>query len=336
MRELVTSIPPDTLKQILSGLPQDSWHKEHWTQFVIQCRNAGALKSLDADSFAARVWKLPRGPELTAYSLSAQMLVEMGQAVAEKVNLDLTDLFDLYAGECFLRPTRIRACFGESEDAFLAGGLAALEILKAGASLSVDELARLLNETVPGHAPIEEWAGALREYIWACPMLVASGQELGFSHKSFEEYFLARHSFRRLFDGEKPDFKLAGSRCLDLNTAIFLGELVMRSDKHSMLLEEWLRMKRQRRSLFRGADVPTFVRNLALVRLMFKNDARSLDLTDADFSDLDLNHADFSNSILAGANFRNTDLRAARFLGCDLTGATFDGSDLTSAQLDPA
>ncbi len=334
MRELVTSIPADTLKQMLSALPQDSWQKEHWTQFVIQGRNTGALESVDAESFATCVWNLPRGPELAAWPLSAQMLVEMGQAVADKADLDLTGLFDLYAGECFCRSSRLRACFGESEDAFLAGGLAALESFRTEVSLSVDELARLLNETVPGHAPIEEWAVALREHIWACPMLMEFGREVAFGHNSFQEYFLARHLFRRLFQDEKPEFKLAGSSCFDLDTAIYLGELIARSDKHSMLLNEWLGMKRQRRSLFRGADVPTFVRNLALVRLMIKNDARSLDLTDADFSGLDLNHADFRNSILAGANFRSTNLGGARFGGCDLTGATFDGSDLDGAEIE--
>lgn len=330
-RGVVTSVPSHLLNQILSGLPRESWTKEDWTQFVNQCANSGAPEFPGGcDAFADRVWDLSH--ELAGAPLSAQLLVEFPDAALKLADPDLTDLFELYATECFLRASRIRRCFGEAGDPLLVAEQIAGELFQTGAASGIDMLAKKLDELLPAGATLEEWVGALREYVQAFPMLVDALDELGFAHRSFEDFFLARHLYRNLFQNDKAAFKLAGCRCFNLNTAIFLAGMMLRNDPQLLLLEEWLQMKRQRRSLFRGADVPTFVRNLALMRLVLKSDASSLDLTDADFSGLSLPGADFSHSDLTGANFRNAGLRGARFQGCVLTGAVFDDADLSESE----
>ncbi len=174
----------------------------------------------------------------------------------------------------------------------------------------------------------------LRAIAEACPLVVERDAGFGFAQAVYAEAFLARRLGRLLFRSDPPDLMSLGSSPLSLGTAEFLADLVARDADHRARLDEWLRFRRQRRSQFRGADIPVFLRNLALVRYAMDGDLRGQDLHELDFRDLDLTGADFRDAVLDGAVLRNAGLRGARFAGASLNGTDLQGADLDGSDLE--
>lgn len=203
--------------------------------------------------------------------------------------------------------------------------------------LKFSELASVLHGARAGSRSFRGWRATLADSIFKCPLFTGDpSDEVGFRLSVYLDYFVACYLTRQLFKEEKAVFKSTGAAMISQNTALFLSGNISSNTGRLRRLDEWLRMKRQRRSLFRGADIRLFVRNLALVKLMATGEVRGLDLSDADFSGLDLEGSDFRESILTGVNFRRANLRGAIFRDAVVAGVRFEGADLEDAVLETA
>lgn len=281
------------------------WNPTTWSGFVLQCeRDHGLVFPGGAEAFASRV-RSPGSP------LLGLLLVALRNDPGELPSGAL-DTVEHYAIACARRtPDWPEA--GQDAD----------RLLRPLDQLGAERL-RLDPEPTPGQ----------HEAVEACPLVVARNGVLRFAHPAYGDAFLARVLGRRLFCTDPPDFRSLGSVMLSQGTAEFLAELVARDPGRVARLGEWLRFRRQRRSQYRGAQIPAFLRNLTLVQYALDRDLRGLDLRELDFRDLDLAGADCRNAVLDGAVFRDCGLREARFAGASLNGTDLQGADLEGSDLE--
>ncbi len=282
------------------------WDGTTWSRFVLQCeRNHGLVFPGGAEAFATNV-KSPGSPVL------GLLLVALRDHPGELPSGTL-ETVERYALAC-ARQTPDWPEAGQDADRLLRP----LDRL-GGERLNLDD-----GDPIPGLHVIAE----------ACPLVVARDGVVRFAHPAFADAFRARALGQRLFFTDPPEFRSLGSVMLSQGTAHFLAELVARDPGCAVRLGEWLRFRRQRRSQYRGADIPIFLRNLALVQYALDGDLHGLDLRELDFRDLDLAGADCRNTVLDGAVLRNSRLRGARLAGASLNGTDLQGADLEGSDLE--
>ena len=335
-RPLLVSLSDAGREAIDARVPRDGWAAGDLREFIGLCAEHGpAAFQPSVAAFADRL--LGAG---LSFRMAAELAVEGAAVLGERPIACFLDLLPAYAESVIMgRAPELAAALAPAAAWLVPAEILAGEYFRSGwPEIPVGDLSAVIESERPDLGPPQGWSRSLPVYVTSCPILAwhdpaGAAGAVGFAHPFLEDACLARYLWQHVFDTEKPDLKLLGAACLSQAAARFVAVQAAASEPARQRLQEWAGLKRQRRSLFKGADIPTFARNVALVTVALTGSARGLDLTDADFSGLDLEGADFRAAILTGATFLRARLRGADFTGASLAGAAFEGADLADARI---
>ncbi len=146
------------------------------------------------------------------------------------------------------------------------------------------------------------------------------GGNYRFMHKSFQEYFLARHFARELTGGDDP--KVFGLRTMPREVGLFLADMEEVTDER-LLVQTVLKDSNEER--FGGGNAATVLALRGRLREASGGDLSRRNLRGADFSDQNLSGFRFEEAVLDRARFLNTRLSATVFRGASLASALLDG-----------
>jgi hypothetical protein len=324
------------------------WTPSQWRTYVHKCYELGLLGSdEERDRFLSAIESSPSLNQLTNTPLMARMMVESWRdIVAAAHDFNRIRLYDCYTDYVLNARQDVSALAQLNNRRQCLESAAAFLFRTRRSYLSRQDLVEIALEYLGDVARRDLTSFVARE-LQTFSLLVCDARTnvLGFSHRSFYEYFLAVAVAREArVHGWGADRLLAAAR-LDDGEADFLGQWLAESDQSDL-----------RESLSRelhdpaSASPPDVRRNLIAIAAATLRAVSALGLVDfaplasahlrhADVSGLDLSHCnlegcDLRGSSAVGTNFSGAVLKHAAITGSNLAGAVFDDTDLTDAQLD--
>lgn len=328
------------------------WDAAQWRRYVQLCdQDYRIFRSKDArDSFLLTVDRSPKLRVLTATPLFARMLVESWPTIRQKPNdVNRIQLYRYYT-DYVLAARQQESVLPDPELRRQCLESVAAHFFKFNITSCVSDEILTIADTYVRDIGRQELANFVRIELQTYSLLACdpATTALGFSHKSFYEYFLALALLRALRQKRFTPTNALFQLYLDHGEAAFLSEFLSRQED-AILRHDLEQLLHQDTTLY----TPAFRRNLVLLAVSLarvlnqeqdRNEAPYAPLAGANLANSALSGLDFANLNLEGANLRGviadginfyrTRMRGCNLNGAKLTGCNFSGADLRDASLE--
>ncbi|MFL5653951.1 MAG: NACHT domain-containing protein, partial [Ktedonobacteraceae bacterium] len=337
--DFASSMPETAIGYLLPWHSKDIWH-----EYLRQCEQLGITFDGGYHAFEQWVISQPALKQLTATPLYCQMLVETRQEIMHTTDINLAQLYLIYA-ERYFTNVRDRGVIKQrfnnlpEEIKFKKRCLMATSvgmIKKNSIRLTLEELEdALMSEAYQYQDDQLKDFMTLDTLVYS--LLVKDiSQMVSFSHKSFYEFFAALKLSREL---DEDAIDLLGRKLLTNEIITFLADLLASNHDLRTLFSEAFKSPAPLKQFHlsgRLADrKKVLLRNLALIQLELTRKLEGVELQDLDFNGCRLSSHQHP-TVLKQVNMMFTQMEGAILTGVDLRGSHLRTVKLNRSILDKA